>query len=411
MEVYQSLVEHVLRTGTHKPNRTGVDTISTFNYNYEIDLRKGYPLLTTKKMDTFRWNSMLHELFWYFSGEHHIRKLSEETGIWDAWADDSLALPTAYGRFWRRYPVPEQTAHLDGEAWADDDMPWVTDEREYFLNFDSKPSEDVALRRTEDLLPDNEKWTFSELRQLDTIEETTVRFTAPEGFDKRHSIQADDVSLQSAVYGTGRVVDQLEYVVKTLKGENPNRSPHSRRLVVNAWHPANAIVSTLPPCHYTFAFNVQDDTLHLHLTQRSADIALGVPFNIACYAAILKLVAKETGFKMGKFAHSLVDAHAYCGEGERGEWYAENLDALQSDLYRATGADDYEAVLNQIEEKAPADPDTKDHVPNLLRQLMRTPYERPTLEIADKPMNSLTTDDFTLTDYESHDPLSFGVAE
>jgi len=65
MQQYLELVDTVLSTGTHKPNRTGVDTISSFSEHYEVDLQDGYPLLTTKEMDGYRWNSMLHEVCWY----------------------------------------------------------------------------------------------------------------------------------------------------------------------------------------------------------------------------------------------------------------------------------------------------------------------------------------------------------
>ncbi|TKX52424.1 thymidylate synthase, partial [Halorubrum sp. SP9] len=68
-------------------------------------------------------------------------------------------------------------------------------------------------------------------------------------------------------------------------------------------------VSTLPPCHYTFVVNVQDGRLNLHLTQRSGDIALGVPFNIAAYALLANALAQRTGFEVGEFGHTVVDAH------------------------------------------------------------------------------------------------------
>ena len=85
MKQYLDMVKHVLDNGVKKENRTGVDTISTFAYSYKVDLSEGYPLLTTKKM---YFNSMLHELFWYLSGEEHIKNLRKKTKIWDAWADE-----------------------------------------------------------------------------------------------------------------------------------------------------------------------------------------------------------------------------------------------------------------------------------------------------------------------------------
>ena len=131
MKQYLDLVKHVLDNGVVKENRTGVKTISTFAYSYKVDLSEGYPLLTTKKM---YFNSMLHELFWYLTGEENIKKLREKTKIWDAWADEEGRLETAYGRFWRRYPVPEIS--LDGEVFVDENNPWTTREENGQLFFD-----------------------------------------------------------------------------------------------------------------------------------------------------------------------------------------------------------------------------------------------------------------------------------
>jgi len=126
MQQYLDLVDDTLSTGTYKPNRTGVDTIATFSGQYTVDLSEGFPLLTTKKMDGYRWNSLIHEVLWYLSGEEHIRDLREETKIWDAWADDEGRLDTAYGRFWRRFPVPDGVDALPGETWPKDAHRWVT---------------------------------------------------------------------------------------------------------------------------------------------------------------------------------------------------------------------------------------------------------------------------------------------
>jgi thymidylate synthase len=341
MRQYLDLVSDVLAEGTYKPNRTGVDTVASFSHHYEVDLAEGFPLLTTKKMDGYRWNSLIHELLWYLSGEEHIRNLREETKIWDAWADEDGHLDTAYGRFWRRFPVPDDAARLPGESWPDDSHRWTTTE------------------------------------------------TAPDGTERR-------------------VFDQLQYVLDTLE-----ENPHSRRLVINAWHPANAAVSTLPPCHYTYVFNVQGDRLNVHLTQRSGDIALGVPFNLAAYSLLAHAVANRTDFEVGSFGHTIVDAHVYCGEGQRGEWYADNLGALQERLDGVSDPSEYGDVRAWLESEAPAEPDGEgyDHVPGLLRQLTRKPRDRPRIEVADKPLDELTYDDIQLHEYDPADGLEFAVAE
>ncbi|WP_436925222.1 thymidylate synthase [Halosimplex amylolyticum] len=332
MQQYLDLVRTAIADGTYKPNRTGVDTLSTFGAHYEVDLQEGFPLLTTKDLSGYRWNSLIHELLWYLSGEEHIRNLREETKIWDAWADEEGHLDTAYGRFWRRYPIPEEG--LEGESWPDDSHRWVNDEE--------------------------------------------------------------------------RTFDQFQYVLDTLR-----ENPRSRRIVVNAWHPANATVSTLPPCHYTFVFNVQGDRLNLHLTQRSGDIALGIPFNIAAYSLVTHIVAQRTGFEVGKFSHSVVDAHVYCGEGARGEWYEANREGLRE---RVTAVDDraaFASVKDWILTEAPDEPgaENADHVPNLLEQLTRDPRERPTIEVADKPVDALEYDDVEVRDYDPAPGLDFAVAE
>jgi thymidylate synthase len=185
-------------------------------------------------------------------------------------------------------------------------------------------------------------------------------------------------------------------------------------MVVNAWHPANAAVSTLPPCHYTFVVNVQDGRLNLHLTQRSGDIALGVPFNIAAYALLANALAQRTGFEVGEFGHTVVDAHVYCGRGDRGKWYANNLRYVQERLANVESKEGYLDVKSWVERTAPDEPNGQegyDHVPGLLEQLSRTPRERPRIEIADKPLDELTYEDVAVVDYDSADGISFAVAE
>jgi len=331
MHQYHQLVDEVLAHGVYKPNRTDVDTISSFSRHYEVDLDDGFPLLTTKKMDGFRWNSMIHELLWYLSGEAHIRNLREKTGIWNEWADSDGNVDTAYGRFWRRYPIPDKG--IEGEAWPNESDKWVNANENTF--------------------------------------------------------------------------DQIQYIIDSLQ-----ENPHSRRLVLNSWHPANAASSKLPPCPYTFVFNVQDGELNLHLTQRSGDIALGVPFNIAAHAILTHAVAQQTSLEVGRFGHTIVDAHVYCGKGGRGKWYDKNLDRLQSRLNEVDERSDYLEVSEWLKEAAPSKNNKSfDHVPGLLLQLSREPRPRPTIEIADKPLDDLKFEDINLKNYQSADGIQFEVAE
>ena len=100
--------------------------------------------------------------------------------------------------------------------------------------------------------------------------------------------------------------DQLGKVIKRIK-ENPN----CRRQIVTAWNPDDVEEAALPPCHCFFQFNVQGEYLHLQMYQRSCDVFLGVPFNIASYALLLEMVAQVTGYKAGVFIHTYGDVHIY----------------------------------------------------------------------------------------------------
>ncbi|PKL36910.1 thymidylate synthase [Candidatus Peregrinibacteria bacterium HGW-Peregrinibacteria-1] len=153
-------------------------------------------------------------------------------------------------------------------------------------------------------------------------------------------------------------VDQIQEAIDTIKN-----NPNSRRIIVNAWNVADLPRMALPPCHAFFQFYVADGRLDLQLYQRSADVALGVPYNIASYALLLSMVAKECGLTPGVFVHTTGDTHIY-----------------------------------------------SNHVEGLKTQLSRTPKKLPTLKIADKPFWDLEFEDFELVGYDHDDFIKFPVA-
>ena len=110
----------------------------------------------------------------------------------------------------------------------------------------------------------------------------------------------------------GGTIDQIQYVIDQLK-----TNPNSRRMIVSAWNVAEVNEMALPPCHTIFQFYVAGDRLSLQLYQRSADTFLGVPFNIASYALLLKMMAQVTGFKPGEFIHTTGDTHLYLNHIEQ----------------------------------------------------------------------------------------------
>jgi thymidylate synthase len=156
--------------------------------------------------------------------------------------------------------------------------------------------------------------------------------------------------------GTG--IDQIQIAIDTIK-----KDPTSRRNIVSAWNVADLPKMKLPPCHAFFQFYVQEQWLDCQLYQRSADLALGVPFNIASYALLMSMIAQETKLKPRFFVHTLGDAHIY---------------------------------LN--------------HVEGVKVQLERTPHPLPKLVLADKPTLEMTFEDIALENYQHHAFIKFPVA-
>jgi len=165
---------------------------------------------------------------------------------------------------------------------------------------------------------------------------------------------------RSWINAKGETIDQISQVIDSIKN-----NPDSRRHIVNAWNVGEIDNMALPPCHILFQFYVANGKLSCQLYQRSADIFLGVPFNIASYAMLLSMVAQVTGLKPGEFVHTLGDAHIY---------------------------------LNHIEQ--------------VKKQLSRTPYSLPQLEI-NKDVKSIFDfkfEDFKIVNYNSHPHIKGEIA-
>lgn len=215
MKQYIDLLDHVMKHGVEKRDRTGTGTISTFGYQMRFDLSERFPLMTTKKMHL---KSIIHELLWFLSGSTNVRYLQENgVRIWNEWADADGNLGPVYGYQWRSWPAAD-----------------------------------------------------------------------------------------------GRTIDQVKAVVSSLQA-----NPDSRRHIISAWNVGEIERMALPPCHILFQFYVADGRLSCQLYQRSADIFLGVPFNIASYSLLTMMMAQVTGYKPGEFIHTLGDAHIYLNHMEQ----------------------------------------------------------------------------------------------
>ena len=153
-------------------------------------------------------------------------------------------------------------------------------------------------------------------------------------------------------------IDQIQTVIDTIK-----TNPQSRRLIVSAWNVSDLDQMALPPCHLLFQFYVRGDYLDCQLYQRSADVAIGVPFNIASYALLLSMIAQECNRLPGHFVHTIGDAHIYT-----------------------------------------------DHVDGLREQLSRSPQALPSLRIANKPFDSITADDIVVDNYTPAPFIRFPIS-
>ena len=185
MQQYLELLNHVMRHGVEKGDRTGTGTVSIFGYQMRFDLQNGFPMLTTKKLHL---KSIIYELLWFLRGETNVDYLNKHgVSIWNEWADENGELGPVYGSQWR-------------------------------------------------------SWQSAE----------------------------------------GKSIDQITQLIEDLK-----ENPLSRRHIVSAWNVGELDNMALPPCHAFFQFYVAQNKLSCQLYQRSADVFLGVPFNIASYALLL----------------------------------------------------------------------------------------------------------------------------
>ncbi|MES2571043.1 MAG: thymidylate synthase [Verrucomicrobiota bacterium] len=215
MREYLDLLRLVQEHGTFKSDRTGTGTRSIFGAQARFDLRRGFPLLTTKKVHL---RSIIFELLWFLRGDTNIGFLRENgVTIWDEWADAEGNLGPVYGAQWT--------------AWRAAD---------------------------------------------------------------------------------GRSINQIDQVIAQIKS-----NPDSRRLIVSAWNVGEIESMALPPCHAFFQFYVAEGRLSCQLYQRSADLFLGVPFNIASYALLTLMVAQVCNLEPGDFIHTFGDLHLYSNHFEQ----------------------------------------------------------------------------------------------
>lgn len=298
---YEDLLRDVFENGVHKGDRTGTGTRSVFGRQIRFNLAEGFPLITTKKV---RFDAVAEELLWFLQGDSNIRYLLErDVHIWSEW------------------PFKDYCAKIGCELPVQGSKEWETELRVF----------------EQSILDDDE-------------------------FAKEYGDLGPVYGVQWRAWRTeaGEVIDQIAAVVKQIK-ENPN----SRRMVVSAWNVPELPKMALEPCHALFQFYVAEGKLSCQLYQRSADMFLGVPFNIASYALLTHMVAAICGLEVGEFVWTGGDTHIY-----------------------------------------------ENHFKQVRRQLSREARELPTLDIVRTPetLFDFTLEDFRVNDYDPHPYIKAPVA-
>lgn len=253
---YLDLLEHIIKYGATKTDRTGTGTKSVLGYQMRFDLSEGFPLLTTKKVPI---KSIIHELIWFLRGDTNLKYLADNNvHIWDEWP---------YKAYLKKnnLTIPE----INGEEW-----------KTGMADFVEKIKTDSEFAK--------------EYGNLGPIYGYQWRnWPAP----------------------NGEHIDQLRNVIEQIKN-----TPDSRRMIVSAWNVADIeemAKAGLPPCHCLFQFYVANGKLSCQLYQRSCDTFLGVPFNIASYSLLTMIIAQICGLDVGEFVWTGGDTHLYLNHLEQ----------------------------------------------------------------------------------------------
>nr|WP_309100650.1 thymidylate synthase [Fredinandcohnia onubensis] len=262
---YLDLLKHVLEKGTKKMDRTGTGTFSVFGYQMRFNLSEGFPLLTTKRVP---FRLIASELLWFIKGDTNIRYLlKNNNNIWNEWAFKN----------W-----------IESNEYTGPDM----------TDFGNRSLVDPE---------------FNELYQAE-MDKFKARILEDDEFASKYGELGPVYGKQWRAWESsrGETIDQLKNVINQIKN-----NPDSRRHLVVGYNPGDVEFMALPPCHSLFQFYVADGKLSCQLYQRSGDLFLGIPFNIASYALLTHLIAFECGLEVGDFIHTIGDAHIYTNHIEQ----------------------------------------------------------------------------------------------
>lgn len=266
-KAYLDLCRMVLDKGENKGDRTGTGTYSVFGHQFRFDLSEGFPLLTTKRVP---FRLIKSELLWFLKGDTNIQYLlKHNNNIWNEWP-------------FKRW--------VESEDYQGPDM----------TDFGIRSQQDDAFKEVYE-------------KEMESFKEKIV---SDDTFAAKYGDLGNVYGKQWRMWETtrGETIDQIQHVINQIKN-----NPNSRRLIVSAWNPEDISPdrAALPPCHVLFQFYVANGKLSCQLYQRSGDIFLGIPFNIASYSLLTHLIAEECGLEVGEFIHTIGDAHIYSNHIEQ----------------------------------------------------------------------------------------------
>ncbi len=251
---YLDALKYVLENGTTKTDRTGTGTISVFGMQQRYDLSKGFPAITTKKL---AWKSVVSELLWFIEGSGDEKRLREILHGSAASSKTTIWTANATAPYWK------PKAKFDGDLGRVYGVQW-------------------------------RHWRKLIERGVGTFKDDFGNI-----FKRTGTVQVKEV-------------DQLAQLINGIK-----QDPHGRRHILSAWNPGELEAMALPPCHCFAQFYVADGKLSCQMYQRSCDMFLGVPFNIASYSLLTHLIAQVCNLEVGEFVHVLGDAHIYLNHVEQ----------------------------------------------------------------------------------------------
>lgn len=254
MKQYLDALKTVLSSGTERSDRTGTGTISVFGMQQRYDLAAGFPAVTTKKL---AWKSVVSELLWFIEGSGDEARLREILHGSRLSEKKTIWTDNATAPYW----TPK--AKFEGDLGRVYGVQW-------------------------------RKWRTPIEHKQETWRDEFGNY-----YDRGGSLHIKET-------------DQLKELIEGLK-----KDPHGRRHILSAWNPGELEAMALPPCHCFAQFYVADGKLSCQMYQRSCDMFLGVPFNIASYSLLTAMIAQVCDLDVGEFVHVLGDAHIYLNHTEQ----------------------------------------------------------------------------------------------